>query len=956
MSDVFLERVRRALAPDFAVGRLIAAGGMGLVYLAHDTQLDRPVAVKVLKPELAKEALVERFRREPRLLAKLTHPNVVAVHKAGEADGLSYYVMEYVPGETLATRLERGPLSPRAVDTLAAGLLDALVYAHGHNVIHRDLKPSNIFGAEERPQLGDFGIAHLVDSQGELTETGQLIGTRAYMAPEQLAGDTATVRSDLYSLAAVLYEASTGRRWRILNEPATADWSGVPPHLVGVLQRALAHRPDARWTSAAEFRSALTAAAPLPPTLPSDATLARRPRPRLRHLAFGGAVVLTLAVIPTVWPKPPAPCSAGPADLAVVPFGDGTASNPVGRQLARHVAHTLEFPRWRLVPVHYAFAWWDTVPPGAQAARIGADLCVPRWIEGDLVTRGRDTLLQLSVRDTAEARLLHTFTVRGSAADVVGWGRGAADSVVRRLFPPYTRDFREQPPDSRNGPALEAYFDGQDAFRADDWTLAETGFRKALAEDPEFGKAKWYLALVLKWQRDLRYLDLLRELEARGDTALPELQRLLTRAELEPDLRRRISLLADAAARYDSSTDATLLYANELFHRGPLLGIPLDSGIALLGAAARAQPNLTAVMHTFIGSVRLGDKQSAAAALSQLPATTDGDGKLRARLLSYAFARRFSPWAWEAWGTELHLRWRADEDVMAGVDRYVRIALFFDLPESQLTLADILAQPERNRRARGSAYEARGLALIALGRPSTALQAFDSAAALLETPEVGFQAAQWALLLPTLGLPPAEHSRAERARIALDADTAQGRAARAAWTMAIDALARGDSAGVARRRRELVAAKTGPAAELAVLLDALALGWAGRYSEARSATDRLIAYGPHGLGGDPFARAVLHLNRGEWQRRTGAFAEAERTWRWTEAWDVLGWAMGAAQAGEIDAATSPVARLRRAGLAVQRRDSTACAMLARVRIIWKHAEPGLSVLRREADSLAGICS
>lgn len=140
-----LERVRDALAPHYVVERELGAGGMGVVFLARDTRLDRMVAIKVLRPELATAVAVERFSREARLLARLHHSTIVRVYLADDTAGFSYYVMEYVEGETLKTRLEAGPLPPRTVRALGRALLDALGAAHRLEIVHRDVKPANIF-------------------------------------------------------------------------------------------------------------------------------------------------------------------------------------------------------------------------------------------------------------------------------------------------------------------------------------------------------------------------------------------------------------------------------------------------------------------------------------------------------------------------------------------------------------------------------------------------------------------------------------------------------------------------------------------------------------------------------------------------------------------------------------------------------------------------------------------
>jgi serine/threonine protein kinase len=243
-----LERLRSALAPNFSVEGELGSGGMGTVFLGHDLALDRQVAIKVLRPELSTAVAVERFVREAQYLASLNHPNIVPVHLTGEAGGLAYYVMDYVDGETLDTRLKRGPLSIPEVHALGRDLLSGLAATHRTGVIHRGIKPANIFLVAGRAVLGDFGIARATDGRGEaLTAPGQVIGTLAYMAPEQLSGSPVTPRTDLYAVGLVLYQACTGRRLDLLARADEADWSGVPTDLAEVLGTALQRSPDDRW-------------------------------------------------------------------------------------------------------------------------------------------------------------------------------------------------------------------------------------------------------------------------------------------------------------------------------------------------------------------------------------------------------------------------------------------------------------------------------------------------------------------------------------------------------------------------------------------------------------------------------------------------------------------------------------------------------------------------------------
>ena len=253
-------------------------------------------------------------------------------------------------------------------------------------------------------------------------------------------------------------------------------------------------------------------------------------------------------------------------------------------------------------------------------------------------------------------------------------------------------------------------------------------------------------------------------------------------------------------------------------------------------------------------------------------------------------------------------------------------------------------------------HEAQGLALLLLGRPAAALAQLDSSTAALGTPEAGLQLAQWPVLLSSLDLgdpSPARLTNA-RARLAGMADGPGG--ARAAWSLGIEALHRRDSADAARWTARVARDTAEPAARsLHRLLLALTAAERGLLDSAVVLATPLLRYDLHGLGDDPFARAVLHLELGSWLARRGDAAAAERIWLWTDAWDVEDWPEGAAQAGEVDAAVGAVARLRRGRLALERGDtSRGCRLLERVRELWSGAEPGLPA-HGLADSLARAC-
>src|SRR5574341_655146 len=286
-----LERLRDALAGEYQLEKELGAGGMGVVFLARDTALDCHVAIKIIRPELATARATERFLREAQLLAHLKHPNIMPVHRAGEAGGFAYYVMDYCEGETLQARLDRGPLSLGEVVRLGRQLLEGLEVVHQAGLVHRDIKPANVFLLGDRAVLGDFGLAvpERVGASAP-TEPAGFVGTPGYTPPEQAAGEDVTARTDLYAVGVVLYEAATCKRWYAPAPEGAPDWSLVPVAVRPALRRALAWSPQRRWQDAASFRRALTRGA-------------RRQMWRVPGAAGALAVMAVLAGV--VWPSPP---------------------------------------------------------------------------------------------------------------------------------------------------------------------------------------------------------------------------------------------------------------------------------------------------------------------------------------------------------------------------------------------------------------------------------------------------------------------------------------------------------------------------------------------------------------------------------------------------------------------------------------------------------------------------
>ncbi len=619
----FVESLQAALGRQYRVEREIGRGGMGVVYLARDLTLDRQVAVKVVHPDLStNRAVAARFLTEARSLAKLRHPNIVAVHSAGEVDGQLYYVMDFLPGETLRQRLGREPrLSPAVATRIASDIADALDAASAAGVVHRDLKPENILldGPAEEPRalLADFGIARLVEGGAGPTGPGAVMGTPAYMSPEQAAGEEIDGRSDLYSLGVVTYEMLAGAppftgphrtviSKQILDPPAPLDGvrQGLPAALVAGVMRALEKVPDARWPNGRAFRRAITGEE-ITPT-PSAATLAPSRRRRFVPAIVGGLVIAALALVALLVRDEGPPRGVNPRhSILVLPFTN-VRSDPTIAWLRDGSVNmlSLALSQWHDLTVvdqdrvHDLLnkAGDDTEPIGLDLARrLARESKVWTVVLGDY-TRVGDSLHLVARRyDVQTGKRLDLVQVAGTITD--DDVRPLFDELAARLL-----DLTGAPKTDRASltsvttgslEAYRAYLRGIDALSH--WRLAEASraLLEAVRIDSTFSLANYKLAIARGWISpvDTIAAAAIRR-AARTSERLPARDRSLIegyRTFVDGDYDRGMTIYGELLRKDSADVDAWYGLADAAFHGGyatgkvPLLSRSLDGFRRLIG-------------------------------------------------------------------------------------------------------------------------------------------------------------------------------------------------------------------------------------------------------------------------------------------------------------------------------------------------------------------------------------
>ncbi|MCC6242971.1 MAG: protein kinase [Gemmatimonadaceae bacterium] len=535
-----LAQLQSALGDRFDFERELGGGGMSQVFLATERDLARRVVVKVLPPELGQSVNLERFRLEVATLATLQHPQIVPVYSAGVADGLLYYVMPFVAGESLRARMDReGPLATDDVIRLIAPLARALAYAHREGIVHRDIKPENVLLAQGEPVLADFGIAKVLRdgaAHGTLTSAGMSLGTVTYMAPEQvLAEPTMDGRADVYSLAALAWELLAGRppfegsAQQVMSAHVVkplpdlrASAPSVPDAVCDVLVRALAKDPAERYT-ADEFAAALDAAgraqgsnvAPgaAPRAVPSgapttSATSGAVSTSRSGTLAAGALVLVAIVAGGVWWMRRDATVSSSlasataspsntPAErpgIAVLPFQHIGASNDA--YLAAGMTDELmtqlaEVSGLRVASSTTVRAYSDsTLTP----AELGARLRVRALVEGSVQRANNQLRVTTRLVDVRDGSTLWSNRYERTTEDLFAVQRDIGAAVVRSLTERIGLVGSTASTDQRTTDpvAYDLFLRGRFALQqrgADSLRAAIARFREAIARDSSFARA-----------------------------------------------------------------------------------------------------------------------------------------------------------------------------------------------------------------------------------------------------------------------------------------------------------------------------------------------------------------------------------------------------------------------------------------------------------------------------------
>jgi serine/threonine protein kinase/tetratricopeptide (TPR) repeat protein len=587
----------------YQVQEPLGAGGMGEVYRARDTRLERDVAVKVLPEQLAQDAsALARFYREVRAIAALSHPNILAIYDVGSEHGLTYAVMELLEGQTLGDRIRTGLLDWRAAAAIATAIADGLAAAHAKGIIHRDVKPDNVFLTNDGGvKVLDFGLARLEStgsappSSGPTLETqpGLLLGTVAYMAPEQVRGQPADARSDIFALGCVLYEMVTGRRpfsgqttadtlAAILHEPApglSQSGRARPAELDRLIARCLEKEPARRFQTARDLAGALRG---------------------LGQAALTGSPRQLDTSAPCETPRPQAAPPLAPS-VAVLPFRN-MSPDPENEYFSDGLAEELinaltKVEGLRVASRTSAFAFKNK---NEDVRRIGEQLNVRTVLEGSVRKAGNRLRISAQLVNVADGYHLWSETYNRELADVFAIQDEIAGNIVKALqviLGDRKKSVTERVP-TTDVKAYEYYLRGRQffhQFRRQGFEFAQQMFARAIAADPGYalahaGVADCHSLLYTYWDPNP---DNLKQADDASRQALelnPDLAEAHVARGLAVALKKEF---AEAEREYEAALrlDPSLFAAHYFYGRACLAQGKLAEAARLFEQACRLRPD-----------------------------------------------------------------------------------------------------------------------------------------------------------------------------------------------------------------------------------------------------------------------------------------------------------------------------------------------------------------------------